>query len=77
MHILVILHQDDKLKTIEDIDDFISAEIPNKEENPLVNITFSFQIRTQMIFQKNTAPVCFMPICNAHYSKICFMRILL
>ena len=33
VHILIILHQDDKIRNTDQIDQHISAEIPNKEED--------------------------------------------
>ncbi|CAF0714504.1 unnamed protein product [Brachionus calyciflorus] len=35
-HILLILHPDDKIKTAEQVDLTVSAEIPLKEENPIL-----------------------------------------
>ena len=36
MHLLLILHRDDKIVTPEQVDKFISAEIPNHREDPLL-----------------------------------------
>ena len=40
MHILVILEKDAKPQTTEELDRFISAEIPDEKDHPEVNQLF-------------------------------------
>ena len=55
-HFLFWLHPNDKLRELSQIDKFVSAEIPNPEENPIAYyIVTEFMIHGSCGYAKTTA----------------------
>ena len=70
MHCLIFLHQDDKIHNANQVDNFVSAQLPDRDQNPLLYET----ITTCMLHgpcgaNKPNAPCMKDGKCSKHYPK--------
>ncbi|XP_031395056.1 uncharacterized protein LOC116206350 [Punica granatum] len=69
-HRLVFLHAEDKIQTASRIDEIISAEIPNKEEDPAAyNIVEKFMVHGPCGILNRNSPCMVKDYCANHFPK--------
>ena len=69
-HILVCLHPDDKLRTVDDYDRVVSARLPDKQEQPeLYNIVTRSLIHGPCGVFNQSAPCMAEGVCEKHFPK--------
>ncbi|KAI3507904.1 hypothetical protein L1887_22900 [Cichorium endivia] len=69
-HICVFMHTDDKLRTVENIDPYISAEIPNIHEDPdLYSLVKEFMMHGPCVAENMNCPCMVDNKCSKNFPK--------